>query len=155
MSCLVATGRHASAVALSVRADHAAATMLSQSPDNLGVLLAKTGIMLQTDHAAEAIPLLNQILARTNSVAARLNRAVAYLQTGNYSGAKVDCLDLQKNDINPYYANYGLAQVALHQNQIGLAEKYLRLCLANLPPKSPQAVKVKALLNELSRKNGR
>jgi tetratricopeptide (TPR) repeat protein len=124
-------------------------SMLNQKPDDIGAMFAKSGILLQTGRAAEAIPILNQILSVTNSIQVKLNRAAAYLQTTNYAAANSEYLELQTMMSNPFYANLGLGELALRQHDTNLAVRYYTLCLSNAPPMSPHWKTVRTRLDAL------
>ena len=110
--------------------------LLEQQPDNVSALLAKSGILLQTGRPGDAISVLNSILAVTNCIPARLNRAIAYSQTTNYAAAEADYLQLQSLSTNSFFVNLGLGDIALHRNNTNLAVQYFTQCLSNAPKAS-------------------
>jgi tetratricopeptide (TPR) repeat protein len=131
LQAYVTFGDYTSADALLTR-------MLSQRPDDLDALFAKSGILLRTGRAADAIPILNQILSVTNSVPAKLNRATAYMQATNYAAAKTEFQELQGQMPNPFFANLGLGELALRQRDTNLAVECFTRCLSNAPPASAE-----------------
>jgi tetratricopeptide (TPR) repeat protein len=111
--------------------------MLARNPDNIPALLTRSGILLQSSREELAIPVLNHILSLTNRSDAKLNRAIAYIQTSNYPAAAADCLELDNSLPKCYLAEYRLAQIAVLQHDTNQAVHYLQLCLTNAPPGTP------------------
>jgi tetratricopeptide (TPR) repeat protein len=109
---------------------------IERQPDDISAQIAQSGILLQTGRAGDAIPLLNRILAVTNSVPARLNRAIAYAKTTNYAAAEADYLELQSISPDSFFVNLGLGEIALRKNNTNLAVQYFTQCLSNAPPAS-------------------
>jgi tetratricopeptide (TPR) repeat protein len=109
---------------------------LERQPDDISAQIARSGILLQTGRAGDAIPLLNRILAVTNSIPARLNRAIAYMKTTNYAAAEADYLELQSLAPDSFFVNLGLGDIALHKNNTNLAVQYFTQCLSNTSPAS-------------------
>ena len=130
-------------------AEQLVASLLAREPDNIPALLIQSGVLLQTRRAVLAIPVLNHVLALTNSPQAKMNRALAFVQTTNYAAAQTDYLDLENNLPNPFLAEYGLAQLAELQHDTNQAVHYLKLCLAMAPPASAQWQSVHARLAAL------
>jgi predicted Zn-dependent protease len=130
-------------------AESVVSSLLSQQPENLSVMLAKSGILIRTGRAAEAIPVLDQILAVTNSVPVRINRAIANYQVTNTAAAKADYLDLQRAGVNPFFVSLGLAEVALREGQTNQAVIYFTAAISNAPPGSAQWNMVRARLDAL------
>ena len=112
--------------------------LLTREPDNIPALLMESGIRLQTRHADLALPVLNHVLALTNSPHAKFIRAIAYVQTTNYPAATADYMELANTLPNPFLAQYGLSQLAELQQDTNQAIHYLKLCLSNAPPESVQ-----------------
>ena len=130
------------------------ARVLDREPDNIPALLIQSGIFLQTSNASLAIPVFNHVLSLTNLPDAKLNRAIAYIQTGNYTAARSDCLDLDNSLPNCYLAEYRLAQIAMLEHDTNQAEQYLRVCLTNAPPGTPLWREVGARLQALKPESG-
>lgn len=112
--------------------------MLNHKPDDLGALLAKSGVLIQSGRAGEAIPVLDQILAQSNSLPAKVNRAIAYLHTTNTAAAKQEYLELQTLLPNPFFADLGLAEVALQERNTNQAVQLFSQCLTNAPSPGEQ-----------------
>lgn len=123
--------------------------LLDREPDNVPALMTQSGIFLQTSRANLAIPTLNHVLSLTNLPDAKLNRAIAYIETTNYPAAKLDCLDLENSIPKCYLAEYRLAHIAMLENDTNQAEHYLRLCLTNAPIGTPLWREVRARLHAL------
>jgi predicted Zn-dependent protease len=106
---------------------------LAKSPDDVSSMNAKAVILVQTGHAAEALPLLDHALTLTNQVAARINRAYARLETKDFAGAKSDLTELVTNGNDSGMVEFGLALVAEHGQDTNTARQYLGQCLSNTP----------------------
>ena len=112
-------------------------TSLSRSPDDVTNLNNQAVILINTGHAADAIPILDHLLALTNLPTARLNRANARLVSGDYAGAAADYQELEKSHTEPGRVSFGLAIIAEHRRDTNRAAYYLRLCLTNTPTGTP------------------
>lgn len=128
--------------------------LLDREPDNVSALLIQSVIFLQTSHADLAIPVFNHVLSLTNLPDVKLNRAIAYIRTGNYTAARSDCLDLDNSLPKCYAAEYRLAQIAVLAHDTNQAEHYLQLCLTNAPPETPLWREVHARLQTLKPETG-
>jgi tetratricopeptide (TPR) repeat protein len=124
--------------------------LLEEKPGDLAALHVKSGILLQTGRAAEAIPVLNQILSVTNSVVAKLNRADAYFQMADYAAAEKEYLALEGVLPNPFLVNFGLGEIALHQHDTNQAVQRFTQCLSNAPPMSAEWKSVRARLDAIT-----
>lgn len=111
--------------------------LLDREPDNVPALMMQSQILLQTARASLAIPVLDHVLSLTNRPDAKLNRAIAYVQTGNLSAARSGCLELDNSLPKCFLAEYWLAQIAALQHDTNQAVHYLQLCLTNAPPQTP------------------
>lgn len=107
---------------------------LAKAPDDPAGLNTKAVILMQTGHTAEAIPILDHVLALTNLPAARINRAFACLTTKDFASARSDLRQLEKAGNSPGMVNFGLALVAEHDADTNSALRFLQLCLSNTPP---------------------
>ena len=121
--------------------------LLDREPDNIPALLIQSGVLLLTQRADLAIPVLNHVLSLTNSPNARLKRARAYAQARNYAAARSDYLALESSTSNHFLAEYGLAQLAELQHDTNQVIHYLKLCLSNAPPDTVQWREVRARLD--------
>ena len=122
---------------------------LAIHPNDSSLQLTQAGLLLQTGQSAQAVPVLDQLLARTNLPAARLNRAIARLQLHEYSAAREDFLVLQDSALNPFAIQFGLAEAALGAGDTNSAREYFRQCLSNAPPESIQWKTAQARLRTL------
>jgi tetratricopeptide (TPR) repeat protein len=109
---------------------------LARTPDDMTSLNLQADILIQSGHAADAIPVLDHILTLTNLPDIRLNRALARLSIQDFATAEADFQQLQKAGTEPGRVGYGLAMIAEHRRDTNRAQYYLRLCLANTPPGS-------------------
>jgi tetratricopeptide (TPR) repeat protein len=106
---------------------------LAREPDNVAALVNQAAILIQTGDATNAISFLNYALAITNLPIARLDRAVAYLQTQNLPAAEADYLELENSPAQAFPVHYGLAEIAERRHNTNLAIHHLELCLSNAP----------------------
>ena len=130
-------------------ADLLAGHLLEREPDYVPALLVRSGILIKTRQADMAIPVLNHVLSLTNSLQAKLNRAIAYAQTRNFSAAKLDYLELEISMPDNFLAEYGLAQMAEMQHDTNQAIHYLNICLSKVPPGSAQWSTIQTVLESL------
>jgi len=120
-------------------ADAVVTSLLAERPDDLSLLLAKSGTLLRTGRATEAIPVLNRILSQTNSLPLRINLAIAQEQVGNYEAARAVYLGLQADAAaNQVVVNMGLAEVSWQLHDTNQAVHYYAWCLSNTAPESAQ-----------------
>ncbi|MGA2785952.1 MAG: DUF2723 domain-containing protein [Verrucomicrobiota bacterium] len=112
-------------------------TRLSKSPDEITDLNDKAAILFASGNPADAIPVLDHVLALTNLPLARFNRASARLASHDYAAAEADFHELEKSGLELDRASYGLAIIAEHRHDTNQAMHYLRLCLANTPTGTP------------------
>jgi predicted Zn-dependent protease len=110
-----------------------ASEKLAREPGNVAALINQAAILIQMGDASNAIPVLNHALAITNLPIARLNRAVAYLQTQNLPAAEADYLELENSPAQAFPVHYGLAEIAERRHDTNLAIQHLELCLSNAP----------------------
>jgi Flp pilus assembly protein TadD len=111
-------------------------TRLARMPDDVASLNLQADILIQSGHAADAIPVLDHILTLTNLPDIRLNRALARLSAQDFATAETDFQQLQQAGIEPGRVGYGLAMIAEHRRDTNRAQYYFRLCLTNTPPGS-------------------
>jgi tetratricopeptide (TPR) repeat protein len=122
---------------------------LAREPGKVDVLVNQAAIMMQTGDATNAILVLNHVLAITNLPVARLDRAVAYLQTQNLPAAEADYLELENSPAHAFAVNYGLAEIAERRHDTNLAIHHLELCLSNAPAGTVQRREVRERLDTL------
>ena len=123
--------------------------VLHREPDDISALMMQSQIFLQTSRAELAIPVLNRVLSITNTPDAKLTRAMAYVQTGNLSAAKADCLELDSSLTNCFLAEYWLAHIAGLEHDTNQSIHYLQLCLTNAPRQTPIWHEARARLQAL------
>ncbi len=111
-------------------------TRLARMPDDVASLNLQADVLIQSGHAADAIPVLDHILTVTNLPVIRLNRALARLAAQDFAAAETDFQQLEKAGTEPGRVDYGLAMIAEHRRDTNQAQHYLRLCLVNTPPGS-------------------
>ena len=111
---------------------------LAGNPDDAMGLINQAVILMHLNDYSNAIPVLNHALAVTNAPVARLNRAIACMQTGDYAAAEADFWILEKTPASAGMAHYGLAAIAERRQDTNLAIHHLELCLSNVPVGNPQ-----------------
>ena len=71
-------------------------TRLVKTPDDIPLLNAKAQVLVQSGHAAVALPIVDRILALTNTPDAHINRAVVRIDAGQYAAAQADLTELEQ-----------------------------------------------------------
>ena len=105
-------------------------------PGDVGSLNNQAAILIQSGKSAAALPILDQILARTNLSEARLNRAMARLASQDFAAAETDFRELEQAGTEPALVSYQLATIAEHRHATNQAMRYFRLCLTNTPTRT-------------------
>jgi len=99
------------------------------------------------------LPVLTQVLdtaSDTNVInSARLNRAISYLQTGEFEAAKAEYELLRTAVTNSFQAYYGLGEIAYRQTNHAEAIRNYELYLSHAPAGTDEAQDVAARLKEL------
>jgi len=106
---------------------------ISREPDNAAALVNQAGVLIRMGNSSNAITLLTHALAITNDTLARLNRAYAYLQTGNLPAAEADYLELDNLRADAFSVHFGLAKIAELRHDTNLAIHHFELCLSAAP----------------------
>jgi tetratricopeptide (TPR) repeat protein len=109
-------------------------SQLALAPDNPAALNNQAAILIQLNRAGDAVSILNHALAITNSPAIRLNRAIAYLQSGNLAASEADYHQLENSSSNIFQIHYGLAEIARQRHDTNLALHYFASCLSHATP---------------------
>lgn len=110
---------------------------LKLQPNAIEALINYSGLKIYNKSYEEAIPFLNRSLQlEPQNAAALLNRAIAYLQSGNLDAARRDYEALASALPKPHYAvHYGLGEIAFRKkNRKGALrhyEEYLKLAPAS------------------------
>jgi tetratricopeptide (TPR) repeat protein len=122
---------------------------LQLTPDN-AIALANKGILcILTGDSSNAIPILTRSLSLTNTYAARLNRAIAYLKTGCLDAAEADYQALIQQFPNAYRASAMLGEVALQMKDTNTAIRYFEQYLSKVEPDTEEARLIAARLKSL------
>jgi len=127
------------------------ATELAKDPDNIAALNNQAAILIEQNHPAAAIGLLDHALTLTNLPAIRLNRAIANMQVTNLAAAEKDYELLADTAADQFSVHYGLAQIALSRKNTNAAVRELGCCLTNTPSDGVRAREVRARLDVLGR----
>ncbi|MEI6075019.1 MAG: DUF2723 domain-containing protein [Verrucomicrobiota bacterium] len=125
-------------------------SQLAKTPNDVHLLNSQAAILIQSGHASDAIPVLDHVLAITNLVAARLNRANARLVCQDYALAETDFRELEQAGAEPGRVCFGLATIARHRQDTNHAIHYLQSCLTNTTSGSTLWRQASNLLQELA-----
>ena len=109
---------------------------MQSAPDNLAALINKGNLCLRIGDFSNAIPPLTRSLAVTNMYAARLDRALAYLQTGRLDAAEADYQEVLRAFPAVYGAYYGLGEIAWQNKDTNAAIRYYQRFLSNAVPRT-------------------
>jgi lipoprotein NlpI len=140
---LIHTGNYSNALAV---ADQA----LKSNPNDNTALFLKAVSLLQARAYDEAIAPFTYLLnLHTNNYAARLNRAVAYLQLGKLDAAKRDYEEVARAVPRSYQAWFGLAEIAYRRKDLAAAISNYQRYLTNAPANTAEAKMVASRLAEL------
>jgi tetratricopeptide (TPR) repeat protein len=125
----------------------------SGSADESETLLKISQLQIQLNQFAEAIKSLDVLLQRQpDNKAGLLSRAIAEVESKNYTAAKRDYYTLLKLVPESVYAvYYGLTEVATKEKDHDAALKNCRLYLKYAPKTTPEYKKMQERLAELQR----
>ena len=127
----------------------AISTQASAKSNNIPVLMNQSVILLMMNQPSNALPVLNHVLALTNSPKMRINRAAAYLKLGNITAAEADYQQLTNFTEGAFQIHFGLSQIARERHQTNLAIEHLQICLSNSVSGSDVWEQARNLLNSL------
>ncbi len=126
---------------------------LAKDPGNANALVNKAYAWIQARVFSNAIPVLDLALDKLDAkddaaiyFTALLNRAIAYLQSGNLEFARRDYQAIADRYPEAYQVQYGLAEIATRSHQTNTAVQHLQLYLSNAPPNTAEAKEVIARL---------
>ncbi len=109
------------------------------SPTNIAYRFNLGSVTLLKQDWPQAILLLSDVLATVPEYdAARFNRAIAYLQSGNLDAARSDYEQLLKKAPHDFKINYGLGEIAAKQNRSADAVKHFEAYLKAAPRNTPE-----------------
>jgi len=98
----------------------------------------------------QAITTLTQVLnGQTNNNNARLNRAIAYLNTGKLDAARDDYRQLQQASPNAFQIAYGLGEIAWRQHDTNDIINNYTIYLANAPTNTAESKIISQRLAEI------
>jgi len=138
-----AFGRHTNALSAVER-------QLQREPDNTVALVNEGYLRLQLGQFAQAIPPLTRALTiETNNHTARLDRAIAYLQSSQLDDAQQDYEILRKSYPNEFRIFYGLGEIAWQKKDTNAAVRNYERFLANSDPNTEDAKVIKERLKGL------
>ena len=119
---------------------------LQLAPNDAVALANKGNLCVLTGDFSNAIPPLTLSLSLTNTYAARLNRAIAYLRTGRLDAAETDYRELLSAFPTAYRAYYGLGEIALQKRDTNAAIRYCEQYLSKAGADTEEAKTVAARL---------
>lgn len=144
----VANGMYSNALAVVNR-------KLSVTPDDPDWLYAKGYADNQLGKYTDAIPSLNRVLAvQKDNNNALLQRATAYLGSGDLKAARVDYEVLQQIKANSVQVAYGLGEIAWNQHDTNEAIRNFEIYLENAPSNAPLNKIVNEQLSQLKHPAG-
>jgi len=106
-------------------------------------------LLLQASDFSNAIPTFTRVLSLTNSYPGRLNRALAYLQTGQCGAAEDDYQKMLRLFPAAYQPYFGLAEVALRRGNTNAAIQQYQQYLSKAPTNQGEFQQVTARLKLL------
>ena len=122
---------------------------LQLTPNDPVALANKGNLCVLTGDFSNAIPPLTLSLSLTNTYAARLNRAIAYVRTGRLDAAEADYQELLRAFPTAHRAYYGLGEVAMLRGDTNTAIRYCEQYLAKAGTDTEEAKAVAARLRSL------
>jgi len=123
---------------------------LQLTPDDPAWLFNKGYIMIQFQAYDKAIVAMSRVLAiQTNNDNARFDRAVAYLNSGQFDAAQADYKVLQQSLTNSFQIAYGLGDIAWRKHETNEAIRNYEVYLANANTNTGEAAEVIRRLREL------
>jgi tetratricopeptide (TPR) repeat protein len=122
---------------------------LQIAPNDPVALANKGKLYVLTGDFSNAIPVLTLSLSLTNTYAARLNRALAYLRTARVDAAEADYRELLQAFPAAYRAYYGLGEVAWQRQDTKAAIRYYEQYLSKAEANTEEARSVAARLQSL------
>jgi tetratricopeptide (TPR) repeat protein len=134
------------------RATNEIERLLSVDQDNPEALLYKGVLAIQSKSYESALEPLRRLLKKQpNNGAALRNRALAYLQLGDFAKAEKDYNTMRRLASRDYVyvAYWGLGEIAYRRNDAETARKYYRLYLQFAPQQeSPELKEEKKMVND-------
>jgi tetratricopeptide (TPR) repeat protein len=122
---------------------------LQAAPDNPFALIDKGVIHLLYGDFSNAIPPFTRSLELTNTPAARLYRAHAYVQTGRLDAAEADYQELLRAYPAAYRAYNGLGEIAWQRKDTNAAIRYYQQYLSNTVARTEESSAAVARLKAL------
>ena len=123
---------------------------LEQTPADAHWLFGKGYTLVQLKSYPQAAEAFTQVLVTdTNNFEALFDRAISYLNSGQYGPARGDYLRLQQNFTNAWPVAYGLSEVALHQHDTNEMIRNYQIYLANAPTNTAEFISVRKRLADL------
>jgi tetratricopeptide (TPR) repeat protein len=131
-------------------ARHEAGQVLQAESTNATALFIQGISCVEMNAYVQAIPPLTALVnLHTNTDAARLNRAVCYLKTGQTDAARADYEWVTQTHPDAYPAYFNLAELADESQDIKDSIKYYQLYLKYAPGNQPQVTLAEARLKAL------
>ena len=128
---------------------------LQSVPDNITALVNKGGLLILVGDFSNAIPPLTRSLAMTNTYAARLNRAYAYLRSGHLDAAEADYREVLRAFPNTDRACFWLGDIAWQKKDTNAAIRYYRQYLSSGVARTEEFKFAAARLKSLQQEEGK
>ena len=129
---------------------HAVDLALEIKPDDVGALVNKGYLSIQIHDNPTAITALTTALSiDTNNATAKLNRAIAYLDSNKLDEARQDYTELEKLFPSVFQIYYGLGEIAWRNKDTNNAVRYYDLYVANAPAETDEAKTIVERLQSL------
>jgi tetratricopeptide (TPR) repeat protein len=122
---------------------------LQIAPNDPVALANKGSLCVLTGDYSNAISALTLSLSLTNTYAARLNRALAYLRTARLDAADADYRELLQAFPAAYRAYYGLGEIAWQKKDTSTAIRYYEQYLSKAEANTEEARSAAARLQSL------
>ena len=128
---------------------------LQSAPDNFTALVNQGGLLILVGDFSNAIPPLTRSLAVTNTYAARLNRAYAYLRSGHLDAAEADYREVLRAFPTADRACFWLGDIAWQKKDTNAAIRYYQQYLSSSVARTEEFKIAAARLKSLQQAEGK
>lgn len=133
---------------------HVINLQLARTPDDPVWLFGQGYVHMRLKQYPQAIASLSRVIAlQTNSYDALFNRAVAYLNTGDFKAARSDYAQLEAAYPKSFQVAYGLGEIAWQQRDTNAAVQHYGVYLENAPTNSAEFKMIRGRLATLTGKS--
>ncbi len=132
---------------------HVINLQLARTPDDPAWLFGQGYVHMRLKQYPQAIASLSRVIAlQTNSYDALFNRAVAYLNIGDFKSARSDYEQLAAAYPKSFQVAYGLGEIAWQQRDTNAAVQHYGVYLENAPTNSAEFKMIRSRLATLTGK---